>query len=328
MKCWVIKKFGNEIENLVIEERAEPAATGENIRVKVLATALNRADLLQRRGLYNAPSGVVPDIPGLEFVGVIDSLGEQVTEWKGGERVFGVVAGGSYAEKLITHQRTVVPVPDNLSDIEAAAIPEAFITAHDALVTQGNFKSGDLVLIYSVAGGVGSAAVQLVNLLGGKAIGIAGSGDKLLKIAETALFHAINYREEDIFKNIEKKFGKQSVDIVIDTVGGNYWQQNLKILKNCGFIVIVGLLGGANAETNLSLILTKRLHITGTVLRARPLEEKIIVTRKFAHEVVPHFTDGKLKSVIDSVFQFEKLHEATLRMENNENTGKIILKLQ
>jgi NADPH2:quinone reductase len=306
-------------------EREELKARGEYIRVKVVATAINRADLLQRRGLYPAPEGAPQDIPGLEFVGHIDQLGEQVTEWKGGERVLGIVAGGSYAEQLVTHQRLVVLVPDELSDIEAAAIPEAFISAHDALVSQGSLKPGDCVLVHAVAGGVGSAAVQMVDLWGARAIGTAGSEAKLARVKEVASFFAINYTKENFQSRIEEAFGANTVDLILDTVGASHWQQNLAVLKYRGTIVLFGLMGGASAETPLGVVLFKRLRIIGTALRGRPLEEKILATRAFTHQVVPHVRAGRLRPVIDSVYTFHDLHQATARMENNENVGKIVV---
>ena len=327
MKCAVIKKFGKEIENIAIEERDDLRASGENIRVKVSATALNRADLLQRRGLYPAPAGVPQDIPGLEFVGKIDQIGENVTLWKCGERVFGIVGGGSYAEQLIIHQQMAVRVPDELSDIEAASIPEAFITAHDALVTQMGIKPGELVLIHAVAGGVGSAVVQLVKLYGAEAIGTASSAEKLLKIAEIANFFPVNYKKENFKDVIEKRFGGNCVDLVFDTIGASYLKQNIDLLKNCGRLVLVGLLGGIVCQIDLSVILNKRLRIKGTVLRSRSPDEKISAIQAFAKDVLPYFRSRKLRPVIDSVFSFENLHEATLRMEKNENIGKIILTL-
>ena len=326
MKCAVIKKLGKEIENIVIEKRDDLVAIGEYVRVKVLSTAINRADLLQRRGLYPAPKDAPQDVPGLEFAGIIDQVGEKVTDWKGGERVFGIVGGGSYAEQVLTHQKMAVRVQDRFSDIEAAAIPEVFITAHDALITQGGLKPGEIVLIHAVAGGVGSAAVQLVNLYKAQTIGTAGSKEKLFKIAGITNFIPVNYKEANFQDFIEKGFGKNSIDLVIDTIGASYWKQNVALLKNCGRLVLVGLLGGTVADTDLSIILNKRLKIIGTVLRSRPLEEKISATQAFSREVLPHFMDGKLKPVIDYVFPFEKLHEATARMEKNENIGKIIIK--
>ena len=325
MRCAAIKGFGKDLGHLVIEEREAPVARGDHIRVRVVATALNRADLLQRRGLYPAPAGTVPDIPGLEFVGHVDQVGETVTDWKGGERVFGVVAGGSYAEQLVTHQRLAVPVPDELSDVEAAAVPEAFLSAHDALVTQGGLKAGDRVLVHAVAGGVGSAAVQLVHVLGALGIGTAGSPEKLAKAAELAPFFGIDYRQENFQTRIEAAFGPNAVNLILDTVGGSHWQQNLAVLAPCGTLVLFGLLGGAAAETPLALVLFKRLRIVGTALRGRPLEEKIQATRDFAHQVVPHLRSRRLRPVIDSVFTFQDLHQATSRMEGDENTGKIVL---
>ena len=325
MKCVVIKKQGREIENLVLEEREKPEAGGEQIRVRVTATALNRADLLQRRGLYPAPPGVPSDIPGLEYVGMVDQVGEQATEWKGGERVFGVEAGGSYAEYLVTHQRMAIAVPRGLEDIEAAAVPEAFLCAHDALVTQGGMGPGDRVLIHAVAGGVGSAALQLAHVWGAQVVGTAGSEEKMNQTARLAPFLAVNYREEDFQKKIEQSFGPNAIDIVFDTVGAAYWQKNLVVLKTCGTLIVFGFMGGATAETAIATILFKRLRILGTALRARPLEEKIQASQAFAHQVVPLLKEKRLRPVVDSTFPLEKVHEATEHMEKNKNTGKIVL---
>jgi putative PIG3 family NAD(P)H quinone oxidoreductase len=327
MRCAVIKRFGKEIANLVFEDRDDPAATGESIRVRVTATALNRADLLQRRGLYPAPPDAPQDIPGLEFVGYIDQAGEAVTEWKGGERVFGLVGGGSYAEQLITHERLVVPVPDVLSDHEAAAVPEAFMVAQDALISQGEISREDVVLIHSVAGGVGSAAVQLAEVCGCRVVGTAGSAEKLAAVARLVPFTAVNYREEDFHGKTIGVFGKNAVAVVLDTVGAPYWKRNLDLLKVGGRLILLGMMGGAQAETPLAVVLAKRLRIMGSTLRQRTLEEKIGVTRSFASEVLPLLAERKVKPVVDSVFPFGRLHEATARMENNKNIGKIVLSL-
>ena len=325
MKCAVIEKHGKEIGNLVIREREDPVARGENIRVRVIATAINRADLLQRRGLYPAPPGAPQDIPGLEFAGYVDQIGEEVTEWRGAEPVFGIVAGGSYAELLVTHQRLVLPVPEGMRDTSAAAVPEAFISAHDALVSQGGMKPGDLVLLHAVAGGIGSAALQLVHQWGARAVGTAGSAGKLERVAKLAPLAAINYKEEDFLERIEAEFGPNAVDLILDTVGADFWQKNLAVLRPCGRLILFGIMSGLSAETPLATILTKRLRIMGTTLRSRPLEEKILATRAFAHQVLPLLREGRLRPVIDSVFPFEELHNATERMERNENTGKIVL---
>jgi putative PIG3 family NAD(P)H quinone oxidoreductase len=327
MRCAVIKAFGREIANLALEDRDDLAATGEFVRVRVTATALNRADLLQRRGLYPAPPEAPQDVPGLEFVGYIDQVGEAVTEWKGGERVFGVVGGGSYAEQLVTHEQLVVPVPDVLADPEAAAVPEAFMVAHDALSSQAKMRRGEVVLIHSVAGGVGSAAVQLAQVAGCRAIGTAGSAEKLAAVARLARFTAVNYREEDFHDKIISIFGKNAVAVILDTVGAPYWKRNLDLLKVGGRLILLGMMGGAQAETPLAVVLAKRLRIMGSTLRQRPLEEKVVVTRSFASEVLPLLAEREVKPVVDSVFPFGRLHEATARMENNENIGKIVLSL-
>ena len=325
MNCVVIQGYGEELSHLVFQTREDLVATGENIRVRVSATALNRADLLQRRGLYPAPPGASPDIPGLEFVGMIDQVGDNVTEWKGGERVFGIVAGGAYAEQLLTHQRMAVVVPEGMSDVEAAAIPEAFIAAHDALVTQGGMRSGDVLLIHSVAGGVGTAALQMANLWGARAIGTAGSREKLDAVGKLAPFFPINYKKEDFKQAVEAQFGQDAVDLILDTVGASNWQRNLALLRSQGRLILLGLLGGTTAETPLGLLLAKRIRIMGTVLRSRPLEEKTLATQAFAHQLLPHFASRRLRPVLDSVFPFHQLHEATARMEQNQNVGKIVL---
>jgi putative PIG3 family NAD(P)H quinone oxidoreductase len=327
MKCAVIENFGKAISNLVIKERKDLVPSGENVRIRVTATALNRADLLQRRGLYPAPPGAPQDVPGLEFVGVIDQLGEHVTSWKGEERVFGITGGGGYADQVVVHERQVVRVPETMTDVEAAAIPEAFMVAHDALVIQAHMKSGDLVLVHAIAGGVGTAALQLVDLFGGRAIGTAGSQAKLNSAEKLAPYFPINYKEEDFQERIEEAFGKNAVDLILDTVGAIYLKKNLEVLKYHGKIALLGLMGGNQGEIPLAHILFKRLHIIGCTMRSRPLEEKIAVAQAFAHEVLPHLASGRLKPVVDSVYPFEQLHAATERMEQNQNVGKIVVTL-
>jgi NADPH2:quinone reductase len=328
MKCVVIRGYGREIDNLVLTEREAPEAIGEQIRVRVSAVAVNRADLLQRRGLYPAPEGVPPDIPGLEFVGYVDQVGEAVTLWRGGERVFGVVAGGAYARYLVTHQRLAVRVPGALTDIEAAAVPEAFISAYDALVHQGGAKRGDVLLVHAVAGGIGSAAVQIGGLLGAVVLGTSTSVEKLERLKHYVDFCPVHAGEGRFQTQIEERFGPSSVHVILDTVGARYWEQNLAVLAPRGTLVVFGLLGGATVETPLGLVLFKRLRIIGTALRGRSLEEKICLTEEFGREIVPWLESGRLRPVVDSVFPFDRVREATERMERNENVGKIVLDLE
>lgn len=328
MKCVVIKNYGDSLDNLVVAERPDPEPAPGEVAVAVKATALNRADLLQRRGSYPAPPGLPPhlrDIPGLEFVGRVDATGPGVTRWRTGDRVFGIIPGGGYAERLVTHESLALPVPENLDDIAAAAVPEAFFTAFDALVLQCAMSASDRVLVHAVASGVGTAAVQLVRAWGASAIGTAGSVAKLNRVAALAPFYPIDYKTTDFAEAITGEFGENAVDIVLDVVGARYWEANLSVLKTGGRLVLVGRLGGSVAQTPLGLLLTKRLRIIGTVMRSRSLDEKAAVTRAFEDQVLPLLRSGKVKPVIDSVFPLTRVREATERMERNENVGKIVL---
>jgi NADPH2:quinone reductase len=327
MRCAAIRILGENIDNLVVEERPDLEVTGEQVRVRVTATALNRADLLQRRGLYPAPPGVTKDVPGLEFVGNIDRVGPGVTRWSGGERVFGVVPGGSYASQVVTHEALAAAVPERLSDVEAAAVPEAFVTAYDALVTQARMKAGERVLIHAVASGVGTAAVQLANAWDAQAIGTTGSRHKIERVSAIAEFFPINYRETDFKEAIEDEFGVEAVDVILDVVGADYWERNIEVLARCGRLVVVGRLSGSNVALALGTLMSKRLHVMGTVMRSRTFDERRAVSAAFERDVIPLIEKGQLNPVIDSVYPFEDIHRATSRMENNENVGKIVLEL-
>jgi NADPH:quinone reductase-like Zn-dependent oxidoreductase len=201
------------------------------------------------------------------------------------------------------------------------------MVAHDALITQGGMQAGDLALIHSCAGGVGSAAAQLVHVSGGRAVGTAGTSQKLAAVSKLAPVITVNYREEDFHDKIVRLFGKNAVAVILDTVGAPYWKRNLDLLKVQGRLILLGMMGGAQAEMPLATLLSKRLHLVGSTLRQRSLAEKIAVTRAFAKGVLPLFDQGKVNPVVDSVFPFARLHEATARMERNENIGKIILSL-
>jgi tumor protein p53-inducible protein 3 len=330
VRCIVVKKAGEALENLVIEDRPDPVPGRGEIAVDVSATALNRADLLQRRGLYPAPAGIpegVRDIPGLEFVGRVESVGEGVTRWKDGDRVFGIVPSGGYASRVVTGEDLATRVPANLSDTEAAAVPEVFFTAFDALVLQCGMKRGDRVLLHAIASGVGTAAVQLARAWGAEPAGTAGSDEKLRKVEAIAPFFPINYRTTDFKKAIVENFGENAIDIVLDVVGASYWKSNLELLGVGGRLILVGRLGGSEAQTPLGLVMSKRLRIMGTVMRSRTHAEKATVTRAFEQAVVPLFESGKLKPVVDSVYPFARIREATAKMERNENVGKIVIVL-
>jgi putative PIG3 family NAD(P)H quinone oxidoreductase len=289
---------------------------------------LNRADLLQRHGAYPAPAGAPPDIPGLEYAGQVDALGPDVVgPLKVGDHVFGIVGGGGQAEFVLAHERLVVRFPSNLDFVLAAAVPEAFIAAHDALLTQGLLSPGQCVLIHAVGSGVGTAAVQLARAMGCLVVGTSRTFEKLDRAKPLGLHHGIDTSREDFAASVRTITAGGGVDLVVDLLGGSALAGNLAALAPKGRLVAVGLLGGASAPLDLNLMLHKRLTIVGTTLRARPLEEKIAATRRFADQVVPWLARGVVHPVIDSVYAFEDVRAAHLRMGSNEVFGKIVLRL-
>ncbi|MGC8642718.1 MAG: NAD(P)H-quinone oxidoreductase [Isosphaeraceae bacterium] len=326
MKAVVIRGIGGP-EVLEVEDVPTPDPSGDQVRVRVLACGLNRADLLQTRGLYPAPAGVPADIPGLEFAGEVDALGPAVNgQLKMGDRVFGIVAGGAQAEYLITHERMTVPIPTNLDFPEAAAIPEVFITAHDALITQGRLGPGERVLIHAVGSGVGTAAVQMAHAMGCTVFGTSRTTAKLEQARELGLDVGIDSSRENVAAVIDQETSGAGVQVVLDLLGAGAMAGNLRSLAVRGRLVVVGLLAGREAAVDLGLLLNKRLTVVGTTLRARPLEEKIAATRLFAKQVVPWLQRGLARPVVDSVFSFEDVRDAHARMESNQTFGKVILR--
>ncbi len=321
MRAIVITRPG-DADVLQLQDVPRPEPVADQLRIRVHATALNRADLLQLRGGYPAPFGVPSDIPGLEFAGEIDAVGPQVATLRPGQRVFGIVGGGAYAEYLITTERMAVVIPDNLDWLQAAAVPEVFMTAHDAL-RQAHFVAGERVLVHAVGSGVGTAAVQLVRALGGTSYGTARSPQKLLGARDLGLvvgLAAATWADDLAARN-------QQADVILDFVGSAYLGANLNALAPRGRLVLIGLMGGASAEVDLSVIQRKRLQIIGTVLRSRPLEEKIMVTQAFAKQVVPLLALGAVRPILDRVFDLQDVAAAHRYMEQNANFGKIVLRV-
>jgi NADPH2:quinone reductase len=302
-----------------------PEPTADQIRVRVHATALNRADLLQRMGRYPAPPGAPQDIPGLEFAGEVDAMGPAVRAVRQGQRVFGIVGGGAYAQYLLTTERLVVPIPDNLGWEEAAAVPEAFMTAYDALFLQADLRPGEQVLVHAVGSGVGTAAVQLIRAAGGISCGTSRSPDKLNYVKALGLDVALP--AENWVAVLTHEAGKSSMQIVLDFVGGPYLSDNLAALGLCSRLVLLGSMGGAQAEIDLGIVLRKRLRIFGSVLRSGPLEEKLIVTQAFARHVVPLLQRGAVRPIVDRIFDLHDAAEAHRYMERNANIGKIVLRV-
>lgn len=324
MKAVYVKEFGG-VENLEIREVENPEKPqGTEVIVEVAAAGLNRADLLQRKGLYPAPKGYPERILGLEFAGEVVDVGEDVTKFSVGERVFGITAGGAQAEFLTIDESHLVKIPDNLTFAQAAAVPEAFITAHDAIFTNGNLQSGETLLIHAVGSGVGLAALQLAKVIGAKVFGTSRTFDKLEKCREFGLDEAIVVDDEPDFADVIKSNGK-SVDVILDLVGGRYFPQNLESLNLKGRLILVGLTGGAKSEFNLGLALSKRLKIIGTVLRSRSLAEKSEATAKFAEEVVPLFAAGLIRPNLEGTYKLEDVQKAHQYLESNQSFGKVVL---
>jgi len=318
----ITKPGGPEV--LVLVEKPDPAPSRGEVRVRVRATAVNRADLLQRMGAYPAPSDAPPDIPGLEIAGEIDALGPGCERFALGDRVFGLVGGGGYATLVISHERALAKIPDGMSFEDAAAVPEAFVTAHDAIVTQAQLRSGEPLLVHAAGSGVGTAAVQLGRALGATVIGTARTADKLERARSLGLDHGVVV--ESAGKFADAVCAVSDVAVVLELVGGGYLAEDLRCVQTLGRIVLVGLLAGARAELDLGLVLRKRVRVLGTVLRSRPLEEKIFAMRAFEAQVVPLLARGVVKPVIDCVMPLADAARAHERMASNAGFGKIVLR--
>jgi NADPH:quinone reductase len=327
MKAIVIAGTGGP-EILEIREVPKPEPRGDQVRVRVRACGLNRADLLQARGMYPAPAGAPPDIPGLEYAGEIDALGPDVVgPLKPGDRVFGIVAGGGQGEYVLTHERMATLIPPNLDFVEAAAVPEAFITAHDALLAQGRLAPGESVLVHAAGSGVGTAAIQIAHAMGCPVFGTSRTAGKLDRLRSLGLDLGIDTSADNFAEVVLTETKGRGVNVVIDLLGAAVLSGNLAAVATRGRLVLVGLLGGTSASLDLNLMLRKRLTIVGTTLRARPLEEKIAATVRFAAEVCPWLERGLVRPVVDSVFPFDEFDAAQARMESNALFGKIILRL-
>ena len=313
-------------EVIELQERPTPVPQADYVLVRVRAAGLNRADLMQRNGVYPAPPGVPADVPGLEFAGQVEAIGPDVSLVKPGDRVMGLVGGGSHATHLVAHERTLVPIPEEFDFPLAAAIPEVFITAHDALFTQGRLAPGERVLIPAVGSGVGTAAVQLARAVGCTVFGTARSADKLERARELGLDVAIDTSREDLVEAVARA-APGGVNLLIDFIGAAALESNLRVLAQRGRLVQVGLLGGAKATLDLRIVQGKRLTIVGTVLRSRPLEEKIDATRRFAEQVLPLLARGTVRPILDRVFPLDQLAEAHRAMEGNLNFGKIVVEM-
>jgi NADPH2:quinone reductase len=329
MRAVVITSHGGVDEIGVLEVESPPTPVADRVRVRVHAAGLNRADILQRRGSYPAPPGYPQNIPGLEFAGEVDAIGDGVRAWEIGDRVFGITAGGAQAELVVVPASNLARIPAVLDWVQAGAMPETFITAHDALFTRAGLHMGERVLIHAAASGVGMAAIQLGHASGATVYGTSRTADKLERIRDLSLgldaSVAVGDTLAKFVEAVQDWTAGAGVDVILDLVGGNYLSANLDALASRGRLICVGTMAGAKSEIDLGLIMRKRAAIIGTMLRGRSIEEKAEATRLFASSVLPLVSRGAIRPVIDRVYPVDEIREAHERMESNVGFGKIVL---
>jgi len=313
---------------LRITEVDEPTPGTGEVLVEVRASALNRADWFQILGKYPPPPGIREDIPGIEYAGTVRAVGPGVRRLRPGDRVMGLVGGAAFAERLVTSERETLSIPEGLILEQAAAIPEAFLTAFDALVLQGGMTAGERVLVHAIASGVGTAAAQLVRATGAELLGTGRNADKLALVQGLVPFTALAVDRDEVrfADRVLEATGGRGVDVVLDLVGGRYLPESVACLATRGRILAVGTVGGARCDLDLRLVLGKRARITGTVLRARPTEEKMALAQTAERMLVPLFARGVVRPVIDATFPMEDIRTALERMVTDANVGKLVLR--
>lgn len=324
MRAVVLTSYGDP-EVLTLAAVPEPLPGPEDVVVEIVATALNRADLLQRMGFYPEPGPAREhEIPGMELAGRVVAVGARVSLWKVGDEVMSIVSGGAYAERAAVPERQLMAVPAGVVVADAAALPEVGITAHDALVVQGGLRAGGWALVHAGGSGVGSMAIQIVKAMGARVITTTSAG-KVAAVQGLGADVVIDYGSADFVEAVQEATGGLGVDTVLDVIGGDYLARNIKALRIGGTIVQVGVMGGGRTTIDLGVLLPKRAHLVGTVLRARPIEQKISATRRFAAEVIPAIEAGLVRPVIDRRFGLAAIADAHRYLETNANVGKVLI---
>ncbi|WP_017730289.1 NAD(P)H-quinone oxidoreductase [Nafulsella turpanensis] len=304
-----------------------PIRCPNDILVEVKAAGVNRADTLQRQGKYPPPQGASP-LLGLEVAGIVAEAGSKVSQWQKGDKVFGLLPGGGYAQYACMHQNMAMPIPEELNFTEAAALPEVFLTAYQALVWLAKVQKGERVLIHAGASGVGTAAIQIAREMEAEVL-VTASAEKHPICLELGARHAIDYKKGSFKDEVYRLTDGEGVDVIIDFVAAPYFQDNLSALRKDGRLVMLALLGGVKLpEANLLPILQKRLSIMGSTLRSRSPEYQARLTRELADFMLPRLRDGRIRPVIDKVYPWEKVNEAHAYMEENKSKGKIILSVE
>ncbi len=319
----ILRPGGPEV--LQIETVDDPVAGPDEVVVRVRASALNRADLLQRRGLYPAPPGAPADIPGLEFAGEVESCGARVSLLQPGDRVMGLVAGGGQAERVGVHERLCLVIPPGMSFESAAAVPEAFLTAFDALFARGGLRPGESALVNAAGSGVGTAACALAAAAGARVVALSRDAGKRAKLEALGVHRVLDPGVREPAQAIRLASGGAGIDVVIDLLGAGTFGTNVEVLAPLGRIVLVGTITGSKVDADLSMLMRKRATVIGTVLRSRPIEEKIGLVQSFSRSMLPLLASGRLQPIVDRIVPLEEAAAAHAAMERNENFGKIVL---
>jgi putative PIG3 family NAD(P)H quinone oxidoreductase len=311
---------------LVLEDAPEPTLAAGQMRIRVRATAVNRADLMQRRGLYPPPPGA-PDIPGLECAGTVTGVAPGLTRFRTGDRVMALLPGGGYAEQVTVDAGSVLPIPEHLPFEEAAGIPEVFLTCSLNLFQLARVPGGGAALVHGGGSGIGTAAIQLLRHAGVAAIVTAGSKEKLERCRALGADLALDYHAGDFAPAVLEFTKGRGVDVVLDSIGAPYLASHLRCLATGGRLVLIGLMGGARAELDLGAVVAKRLQLIGSTLRARPVAEKAEIVRAFDERFGAALRDGRIRPVIDRVLPLERAQEAHDVLERSEHFGKVVLRV-
>jgi NADPH2:quinone reductase len=323
MKAILVEKSAAQTA-LRLTDLPEPVFGPDDVVIRTAAAGVNRADLLQREGKYPPPTGA-SDILGLEVAGEITEAGDNVSGWKIGDRVCALLPGGGYASSVVCPQQMLLPVPADWSMIQAAAFPEAYFTAYLNLIVEGALKRQETTLIHGAASGVGTAAIQLAKIFGGTVLATCGSEEKAQSCSRLGADYSFNYRSVDFADEVEARLGKRSVDLILDPVGGSYFEKNTRLLAMDGRLVLIATLGGSSAQIDLKLLLRNRLKIVGSTLRNRPQSDKIELRNRVFADLWPHIAADRISPVIDSSFSASEAEAAHSRMLSNANIGKIVI---
>jgi putative PIG3 family NAD(P)H quinone oxidoreductase len=326
MRAIVFDAPGDE-RVLQLGEAPAPALAPGSLRIRVAACGVNRADLLQRQGLYPPPPGASP-ILGLECAGRVSEVAPGVERWKVGDRAMALLAGGGYAEEVVVPAGCAMPVPEGLPLEEAAALPEVYLTVFLNVFQLGALPEGGSLLVHGGGSGIGTAAIQLVKAAGGHVIATAGSEEKCVRARALGADRAVNYRSGDFVAAARELTGGAGIDVVLDPIGAAYLARNLAALRTGGRLVVIGLMGGAKAELSLAELLTRRLQVIGSTLRTRPDAEKAAIVAAFLQRFAPLLADGRLRPVVDRVLPLADAAEAHRAMKASEHFGKIVLRVE